>query len=129
MNEIYWLVLAVILTFVQMIPYVLERAYYLGLSAVSVAQPNLEARSQWALRSQRAYRNALDNLIIFSILILIVNHYGGNEITLVAAKIYFGARLVYAFVYTFGVPYLRQISFMISVGALVTLVVQIFNMI
>jgi uncharacterized MAPEG superfamily protein len=50
----------------------------------------------------------------------------GNPTTAAAAALFFWSRLAHALIYTFGVPLLRTIAFVIGFGAQVTLLMRIF---
>ena len=69
----------------------------------------------WAKRMMNAHKNAVENLVIFAPLVLLV-HLGGfhSSLTASAVKVYFFARLAHYIVYTFGVPGLRTIAFVVG---------------
>jgi uncharacterized MAPEG superfamily protein len=80
----------------------------------------------WAQRLKKAHYNAVENLVVFAALVLVLNAVQvSNATTVLACEVYFWARLVHAIVYTLGIPWLRTLSFAVSWGALVALLLQV----
>ncbi|MDP1883549.1 MAG: MAPEG family protein, partial [Bradyrhizobium sp.] len=105
-REIFWLTLTVILTGLMWIPYVLNRCQIRGLTG-AMANPsrNDKPHSEWATRMMFAHDNAVENLIIFAPLVLILDVMGhSTQSTMIACAVYFWARLAHAIVYTLGIP-------------------------
>ena len=73
-RELFWLTLTVILTGLMWVPYVLNRCQVRGLSG-AMANPsrNDKPQAEWANRLMFAHDNAVENLIIFAPLVLILN--------------------------------------------------------
>ena len=73
-RELFWLTLTVILTGLLWIPYILNRCQVRGLSG-AMANPsrNDKPHAEWATRLMFAHDNAVENLIIFAPLVLILN--------------------------------------------------------
>ena len=73
-KELFWLTMTVILTGVMWIPYVLNRCQIRGLTG-AMANPsrNDKPHSEWATRMMFAHDNAVENLIIFAPLVLILS--------------------------------------------------------
>jgi len=72
-----------------------------------------------------AHYNAVENLVVFATLVLVLHAAGiSNETTVFACEIYFWARLVHYIVYTVGVPWVRTLSFAVSWVCSVTLLTQ-----
>ncbi|MDN5923429.1 MAG: MAPEG family protein, partial [Xanthomonadales bacterium] len=68
------------------------------------------ALNKYAARADRAIKNFLDTFVFFAAATLAVVLAGKHgEQTLIAAQIYFWARLVYLPVYIVGIPYLRTL--------------------
>ena len=72
-RELFWLTLTVILTGLLWIPYILNRCQVRGLSG-AMANPsrNDKPHAEWATRMMFAHDNAVENLIIFAPLVLIL---------------------------------------------------------
>ncbi|HXZ21341.1 MAG TPA: MAPEG family protein, partial [Pseudolabrys sp.] len=85
-------------------------------------------QSPWAQRLYFAHTNAVENLIIFAPLVLILDAQGhSTESTVMACAVYFWARLAHAIVYTMGVPVLRTLAFAVGFAAQVVLVFAVFG--
>jgi len=128
-KELLWLTLTIILTGVLWVPYILDRIMVRGLMG-AMANPSRHDKPQaaWAQRLYFAHTNAVENLIIFAPLVLILDAQGhSSETTVVACAVYFWARLVHAIVYTMGVPVLRTLAFAVGFVAQVTLVLAVFG--
>jgi uncharacterized MAPEG superfamily protein len=66
----------------------------------------------------RAHTNAVENLIIFAPLVLTLQlTHLNNELTALACMIYFFSRLIHYIVFSFGIPVIRVLTFMVSVVA------------
>jgi uncharacterized MAPEG superfamily protein len=128
-GELKWLTLTVILTGILWIPYILDRIMVRGLMG-AMANPSRgdKPQSAWAQRLYFAHTNAVENLVIFAPLVLILdalNH--STQSTLIACAMYFWARLAHAIVYTMGVPVLRTLAFTVGFIAQVMLVMAVFG--
>lgn len=94
------------------VPYILARIGAWGLvNAVSYpdAPPDVP---DWSERARKAHGNLVENLVPFSALVLVA-HVGGmaNEATALGATLFFWSRVAHAIVYTFGIPWLRTVTF------------------
>ena len=73
-RELMWLTLTVILTGVLWIPYIIDRCMVRGLmGAMANPSRNDKPQADWANRLMFAHDNAVENLIIFAPLVLILN--------------------------------------------------------
>ncbi|HXX08549.1 MAG TPA: MAPEG family protein [Pseudolabrys sp.] len=128
-KELLWLTLTVILTGIMWVPYILDRILVRGLMG-AMANPSRgdKPQSPWAQRLYFAHTNAVENLIIFAPLVLILDAQGhSTESTVMACAVYFWARLAHAIVYTMGVPVLRTLAFAVGFAAQVVLVFAVFG--
>jgi uncharacterized MAPEG superfamily protein len=128
-RELMWLTLTVILTGVLWIPYILDRIAVRGLiGAMANPSRNDTPQSPWAQRLYFAHTNAVENLVIFAPLVLILDlQHHSTQSTALACAIYFWARLAHAIVYTLGIPVLRTLAFAAGFAAQVALVVAVFG--
>ena len=128
-KELMWLTLTIILTGLLWVPYIIDRAMVRGLmGAMANPSRNDKPQSAWAQRLYFAHTNAVENLVIFAPLVLILDAQGhSTESTVLACAIYFWARLVHAVVYTIGVPVLRTLAFTVGFLAQVALVLAVFG--
>lgn len=128
-KEMMWLTLTVILTGLLWVPYIIDRAMVRGLMG-AMANPSRQDKPQsaWAQRLYFAHTNAVENLIIFAPLVLILDAQGhSTEGTVIACAVYFWARLAHAVVYTMGVPVLRTLAFSVGFVAQAALVLAVFG--
>ena len=128
-RELMWLTLTVIMTGLLWIPYILDRVMTRGLAG-AMANPsrNDKPQSAWAQRLYFAHTNAVENLIIFAPLVLILDAEGvSTPATALACAVYFWARLAHVVVYAMGIPVLRTLAFTVGFLAQATLVLGIFG--
>jgi uncharacterized MAPEG superfamily protein len=128
-TELFWLTLTVILTGLMWVPYILDRIMVRGLMG-AMANPSRSDKPQspWAQRLYFAHTNAVENLVVFATLVLILdaqNH--RTQSTAIACAVYFWARLAHVVVYTTGVPVLRTLAFAVGFLAQAALVLAVFG--
>jgi len=112
-TEILYLVCVTLLTALLWVPYVLERFVAWGIPDTVGYPANPKPQSPWARRLMAAHANAVENLVVFAALVLAAHAAGvSNGATLMAAKLYFWARVVHALAYTFKVPWVRTLAFL-----------------
>src|SRR5882762_9470911 len=72
-RELFWLTWTVILTGLMWVPYILNRCQIRGLSG-AMANPARgdKPHAEWANRLMFAHDNAVENLVVFAPLVLIV---------------------------------------------------------
>lgn len=125
--ELMLLAWAVLLAFVQMLVAVSGQTLQVGLPALAGNREGLPPATGWAGRAARAHRNMIENLVLFAVLVLIAAVAGKtNDMTLLGAQIFVWARLVYAFVYLAGVPWLRTGVWFVSVIGLALVFFALF---
>jgi uncharacterized MAPEG superfamily protein len=125
--ELMLLAWSVLLAFAQMLVAVSGHTLQVGLPALAGTREGLPPATGWAGRAARAHRNMIENLALFAALILIAVVAGKtNDMTLLGAQIFFWARLVYAFVYLAGVPWLRIGVWTVSVIGLALVFFALF---
>lgn len=128
-KELMWLTLTVILTGLMWVPYIFDRVMIRGLmGAMANPSRNDPPQSAWAQRLYFAHTNAVENLVVFAPLVLILDSMGHQtESTAIACAVYFWSRLAHAVIYTMGVPVLRTLAFTVGFLAQVALVLAIFG--
>ena len=128
-RELFWLTLTAIMTGLMWTPYIVDRVVVRGLmGAMDNPSPNAKPHSLWARRQMNAHDNAVENLVIFAILVLVANAlHISNSVTAAACATYFWARLAHYIIYTLGVPVLRTLTFVAAFAAQVVLVLAIFR--
>jgi uncharacterized MAPEG superfamily protein len=104
--------LVTILTALLWFPYILDRIAVWGLTDTVGYPENPKPQSPWARRMKAAHTNAVENLAVFAALVLVANAMGiSNGATVVAAALYFWARLVHVAAYTLALPWVRTLAF------------------
>jgi uncharacterized MAPEG superfamily protein len=128
-KELMWLTLTVILTGVLWVPYILDRAMVRGLmGAMANPSPKAKPQSAWAMRLYFAHTNAVENLVIFAPLVLILDAiHHSTQATVIACAVYFWARVAHAIIYTLGLPVFRTLAFVVGFLAQAALVLAILG--
>jgi uncharacterized MAPEG superfamily protein len=126
-NELMSLTWVITLSALMWIPYILNRIMVLGLKD-AVGYPDDPAPlAPWAERMKKAHYNAVENLVMFAALVLILNAVGiSNPTTVLACNVYFWARLAHYLIYSAGVPWLRTLSFAVAWACVLALLWQLF---
>ncbi|HAQ50659.1 MAG TPA: MAPEG family protein [Gammaproteobacteria bacterium] len=115
-QELYWLTLVTLFTGLLWLPYILQRFANDGFLPTLLGK-GTSNDADWAVRVSKAHKNAVENLVIFAPLVLIVYvTNSATELTAQAAMIYFFARISHALMYALGISILRTFSFLIGVG-------------
>jgi len=126
--ELAYLVYVTALTGVMWVPYILDRLLVRGIGETAGYSDHPKPQSPWAQRSMKAHTNAIENLVLFAILILVANALNiSNEAIATASVVFFWARLVHAVAYTFGIPWVRTLGFLVGFGAQAVVAWQIVN--
>ena len=69
----------------------------------------------WAERSNRAHRNAVENLAVFAALVLVASAAGSiNDWVNLAALVYFWMRVIHYLSYIFGITYVRTAAWVVG---------------
>jgi uncharacterized MAPEG superfamily protein len=130
-HELFWLVLTIIQTGLLWVIYMIDRIMVRGLEAtLDNPGPNAIPQSPWAQRLMAAHANAVENLVLFAPLVIILHILNiSSGLTITACVLYFSARLAHAVIYAWGVPLFRTLSFLASWTALVILVLAAFRIV
>lgn len=124
--ELQILVWTVALAFMQMLVAVVGAALHLDIATLTGNRETLPEPKGWAGRASRAQYNMLENLALFVPLVLVAQIAGRtNATTALGAEIFFAARMIYAFVYVAGIPYLRTLVWLVSVIGLILIFSQL----
>ena len=116
-SALFWLAATTLLTGLMFLPYVLERIFRQGLGT-ALGNPIPDEPPAWAARAAAAHRNAIENLVVFAVLLLVANHMAlVDEAIATAAMVYFWARFGHFVVYSAGIPVLRTLLFFAGLGA------------
>src|SRR3981081_1414565 len=128
-RELFWLSLTVILTGLLWVPYVLNRCQVRGLSG-AMANPARGDKplAEWATRLMFAHDNAVENLVVFAPLVLILNAIDySSKWTVLACAVYFWASPSHLIVSPMGLPIFRTLAFTVGFLPQAVLALAIFK--
>lgn len=124
-SELTSLIWVAAMTAVMWVPYVLNTIMVRGLVNAVGYPENPAPLAAWAARLKKAHYNAIENLVIFAAVVLVLNAAQvSNETTVLACTVYFWARLAHMVVYALGIPWLRTLSFTASWVCIFVLILQ-----
>ncbi|MEE9329074.1 MAG: MAPEG family protein [Parvularculaceae bacterium] len=129
--EITWLTYTILMTALFWVPYIINRILEDGLwTALKNPNPDDQPKAGWAVRMMAAHENAVENLVIFAPLAVIVSTFGfSSNLTIMATKLYFFARLAHYIIYSAGIPGLRTLTFAAGFAAQLILALTILGVI
>jgi uncharacterized MAPEG superfamily protein len=127
--ELLYATLSTIFTGLIWIPIIANRLLEMGpWKALSNPQPDVRPHADWAYRLANAHRNAVENLVVFAPLAIIVHALGlGTALTAAASAIFLYSRIAHAVIYTFGVPLLRTIAFAVGFACQIILGLRVLG--
>ena len=124
--ELTLLVWAAALAVVQVLVAVTGAFTQVGLMKLVGNREDMPRILGWAGRAERAHLNILQNLVLFAILVLVaVVTNRTNDMTLLGAQLFFWGRVAYALIYLAGLPWLRTLSWVVSVIGLLLIFLQL----
>ena len=115
-SEIYWLTLTVVMTALLWVPQILNSLVKSGpVKAFLYPDAASQEYSDWAQRSKAAHSNAVQNLVIFApLVILLILLDLENDLTALAAMFYFLSRILHYILHVLAIPLLRTVAFLIG---------------
>jgi uncharacterized MAPEG superfamily protein len=126
--ELKYLTLIATYTALLWVPYILNVLANNKLSDAVGYPDNPLLMTPWAARLKRAHYNAVENLVVFAILVLVANALEiSNAATTSAAAAYFWGRMIHPIAYTLAIPWLRTLSFAVAWGGIVCIAFQILG--
>lgn len=124
--ELGYLTWVTAFTALMWIPYILNMIMVRGLLDAVGYPENPEPMAPWAERMKAAHYNAAENLVVFAALVLIAHAAGiHNEATVLAAAVYFWTRVIHFVAYTFRIPWVRTLAFVVGFACQITFAWQI----
>ena len=129
--ELLYTTLTAAFTGIIWIPIIVNRLAEMGpWKALSNPERDVRPHADWADRMGHAHRNAIENLVVFAPLAIIVHVLGlGSPLTAAAAAAYFFARVAHAAIYTFGILLLRTIAFTVGFGCQIIMAARILGLV
>jgi uncharacterized MAPEG superfamily protein len=124
--ELKLLVWSVALAFAQCLIAVTGAYLQVGLPMLAGNRENMPAITGWGGRADRAFRNMMHGLVLFTALVLaaqVTNKLDAT--TALGAQLFFWARLAYAAVYVIGLPWIRTGAWAVSVVGLVLIFIRL----
>jgi|TARA_B110000967_G_scaffold193842_1_gene221786 uncharacterized MAPEG superfamily protein len=124
--ELTYLTWVTVFTALMWMPYILNTIVVRGLINAVGYSENPKPLAPWAARMKQAHSNAIENLVVFGLLIFVAQAAGANnETTALASAIYFYARIVHFVTYSLGVPWVRTLAFAVGFMCQISLALQI----
>ncbi len=124
--ELTYLTWVTVFTALMWMPYILNTIVVKGLINAVGYSDNPKPLAPWAARMKQAHSNAIENLVVFGLLIFVAQAAGANnETTALASAIYFYARIVHFVTYSLGVPWVRTLAFAVGFMCQISLALQI----
>jgi uncharacterized MAPEG superfamily protein len=115
--ELTYLAMVAVLTGLLWVPYILNEIMVRGVVDAVGYPENPKPLAKWAQRLKAAHYNAVENLAVFAALVLVAQAAGIHSAAIAgAAQVYFWARVVHAAAYTYAVPWVRTIAFVVGFG-------------
>ena len=124
--ELKYLALVAVFTALMWLPYVLNVIMVRGVVDAMGYPDNPKPLDPWASRMKAAHYNAVENLVVFAVLVLIANEANvSNEATIMASSVYFWARMLHFASYACAVPMAHTLAFIAGVVCQLTIAWQI----
>lgn len=131
MTDLHYLVLSALLCWVQLVSASLMKARGWTPAGMKVAFGNRDQvpeASPASARADRAAKNMLENLVLFTAVVAAARLAGAPAATItLGAQIFFFARVVYWFVYVAGITYLRTAIWTVSCAGMLLIGAAVFR--
>ena len=127
--EICWLIFTIIMTALFWVPQIINSIFQAGLKK-AFFYPDEAANyySEWANRSRAAHKNAVENLVIFAPLVLLVLMLDiSNDLTGIASMVYFVTRCFHYIMHVLAVPLMRTVGFLVGFICQLIMGISILN--
>jgi uncharacterized MAPEG superfamily protein len=124
--DLKYLLFSVLLTFVQVLIAAAAANQVVGLPALAGNRDGLPEMTGFAWRAKRAHLNMIENMVLFTALVLVTAVAGkANAMTAMGALVFFWARLIYAVIFLLGIPWLRTLAWVVSVIGMIMIAWQL----
>jgi len=122
-DDLHYLAYSAVLAFLMLITASFLRARMWTPKGFSLALGNRDDMPESAPiagRADRAAKNMLENLLLFTVVVLVARLAGtAPEKIAVGAAVFFWARVAFFFIYVAGIPYLRTAAWGAGVAGLI----------
>jgi len=113
--ELTSLTLVVLFTSLMWMPFIANVVSVRGVSQALGYPESPAPLNAWADRVDRAHRNAVDNLVIFAPLVLVLQLAEiSSDATVLACMVYVVSRVIHFFALVFAIPVIKTLSFMLA---------------
>ena len=128
-TEYEWLALSILVTSLIWLPIIVNRLIEHGFwHGLWDPEGEIHTKVGWSRRMMAAHTNAIENLVIFAPLVIMVQQlHLEDDLTLLASMLFFYSRLAHVFLFTFKVPVLRIIAFLTGFSAQLILIKTILG--
>ena len=127
--ELKYLAWVTVLTALIRVPWMLNKVAVRGISKVSRYPRDSEPLSPWAHRLWVAHEDAVDNLIVFAVLVGLLHVAGhSSAVTVIASAVYFWARLIHILVYAFAVPWVKTAAHVAGFASIIALAWEVLGL-
>lgn len=97
-----------------------------GLMAQAGSRDHLPEPTLLRKRLQRLTANLQENLVMFAVVVLVAQGVGvSNDTTVMAASLFFYARVAHAIVYAFGWPVIRPLFYFVGLYGIVAIGLEV----
>ncbi len=123
-TEFQWLTLSILVTSLIWVPIIINRLIEHGFwHGLWDPEGLTHTDIGWSKRMAAAHVNAVENLVIFAPLVIMVQQLQlSNDLTLLAGMMFFYSRLAHVILFTFKIPMLRIVVFLIGFSAQIILI-------
>ncbi len=126
--ELNYLAAATLLTLLIRVGWMLNKVQVRSLGVVVGYSRESKPLSEWGHRLWVAHEDAIQSLVTFAVLVIIVQLSNlADESTAVAAAVYFWARLLHVFAYIFALRWVKTIAFLSAFFSQLWLVWIVFS--
>jgi uncharacterized MAPEG superfamily protein len=126
--DLKYLLFSTLLCFVQVLIAATGANQTVGLPTLAGNREGLPEMRGWAGRARRAHLNMIENMVLFTALVLIAAAAGkANAMTAMGAMIFFWARLAYAVIYLAGISWLRTVAWFASVIGMALIAIELLK--
>jgi uncharacterized MAPEG superfamily protein len=126
--DLKYLLFSTLLCFVQVLIAATGANQAVGLPTLAGNREGLPEMTGWAGRARRAHLNMIENMVLFTALVLIAAAAGkANAMTAMGAMIFFWARLAYAVIYLAGIAWLRTVAWFVSVIGMALIAIELLK--
>ena len=126
--DLKYLLFSTLLCFVQVLIAATGANQAVGLPTLAGNREGLPDLTGWAGRAKRAHLNMVENMVVFTVLVLVAAAAGkANAMTAMGAMVFFWGRLAYAVIYIAGIAWLRTAAWFVSVIGMALIAIELLK--